>query len=133
IRTDQLLRVIVPVPWVMEAQPVGVELCPVPAVAVFDDQAEGDRVVLKLEWPDSDVAVCEVGDARYPFLQEEHRGAPALPADAWALHRRFQVIAILVEFMQVDIPVPGIDQGSAGPGDEISLAQDVPKELPARP
>lgn len=43
-------------------------------MAILDDKAKGDRIVLELEWPDSDVAVRDAGEARYPLLQEPRRG-----------------------------------------------------------
>ena len=64
LRQGDPSRVVGTVPGRMEAQAVGVQLHPVRAVAVFDDQPEGNRVMLKPERADGDVAIREAGDAR---------------------------------------------------------------------
>src|SRR5215469_11218014 len=117
-----------PVPWAVEAQPVGVELCPVRAVAILNDEAKQDPVVLMLEGLDRDIAVCEARDALEPFPQEPQCRLPASIANAGAFHSRLQVGPLIVEFMQVRVPCDvAVYDPAAG------LAHDITEELPARP
>src|SRR5262245_30514191 len=91
----------------MEPETIGVKLSPAPTVAIFKNEAKPHAEVFGAERPDRDVTVGEPGKVDEPFIQETNRIISGLLAEAGTFYRRFEVMAIVVELMQVGEP-PGV-------------------------